>query len=417
MKNPFGHLIKDYLYITIGISLYAFAFEFFLLPYRLTTGGVAGIGALIYYATDWFQPQWTFLLVNILLLIGAVRTLGWKFCMKTIYGVVLMTVVMSLLQEVFVSIGSPKLVGDELFMSCLIGAILQGMGLSICFSAGGSTGGTDIIAAIVNKYRNVTLGTVIMLIDVVIISSCYFVFYDIQRVIFGFVLLIVASMSLDYFLQRTRQSVEFKIYSRNPEAIANAISRSGRGVTMLNGIGWYTKYERKVLISVVRRNEQVNVFRLIKAIDPFCFVTMGNVSGVWGEGFDVMKVNEQKDKKKRRVIAYASNDETEINEARQKLGDAYEIRSLSDIGINIDNPLNSDILSTNAVLKARYVKRFYGFDSIAHGNTLNAKGDTLYALATGNPELHECIIEKMSSLEELKTVLDGQQKKNKIKGV
>lgn len=406
-------IAKDYLLITIGISLYAFAVDCFLLPYELATGGVAGIGALIYYATGTIEVQVTFLAVNAVLLAAAVKVLGWRFCMKTIYGVVLMTVVLWAFKRMFEAVGSPQLVGNEVFMACLIGAILEGAALSICFQAGGSTGGTDIIAAIVNKYRNMSLGTVIVMIDVVIISSCYLVFHDIQRVIFGFVLLIVSGITLDYLMARNRQSVEFKIYSRNATAIANELIRMGKGVTVVNGTGWYTKYDRKIVVCVVRRREQVLLARMIKAIDPFCFVTMAEVSGVWGEGFDAMKVKDEGGKAGRRTLVFATDNVHKIEEARIILGSAYEIRSLSDIGCDVNNPLNSDIQSNNAALRARFVKHFYGFDSFGYGNSLNGSQEHIFALATGNAEEHECHINRFNTLEDMKQYLDSQNPKMK----
>ena len=394
----------DYLYITLGTILYSVSVACFLLPYKLTTGGVAGIGTLIFYVTG-FEVQNTYLLVNLLLLGLAVKELGWRFCFKTIYAVGALTLNLWLAQRLFELSGSPQLVGEELFMACLIGAIFEGAGLGLCFIAGGSTGGTDIIAAIVNKYRNVSLGTMIMLLDIFIISSCYFVFHDVQRVVFGFVLLIVSSVTLDYCVSRNRQAVEFKIYSRNPYAIANAIMKTGRGVTIMEGQGYYTKSERKVIVSVVRKREQVMWLRMIKAIDPYAFVTMGNVSGVWGEGFDAMKVKENTDDVKRRVVVFATDKEDDVKEARIVFGDKYEIRSLQDIGCNMENPVNTDILSPNAVLRARFVKNFYGFDSIASGTTLNDNRTTIFVTATSE-SVDDCIINKFETIEDAKDFFD-----------
>lgn len=399
--------VLDYLSIAVAVSLYSFAVAFFLLPYKLTTGGVAGIGALVFYATG-FEVQNTYLLVNLLLLVFAVKELGWKFCIKTIYAVLALTFMLWLTQRLFEWCGEPKLVGNELFMACLIGAILEGVALGICFMAGGSTGGTDIIAAIVNKYRNMSLGTVIMLLDIIIISSCYFVFHDIQRVVFGYVLLIVSSITLDYYVNRIRQAVEFKIYSRNPYAIANAIMKSGHGVTVMEGQGFYTKSERKVIVSVIRKSEQMICLRMIKSIDPYCFVTMGNVSGVWGEGFDAMKVKDNTKAKKHHVIVLATDHVDDVEEARILFGEQYEIRSLSDIGCDVNNPVNTDIQSTNAVLKARFVKMFYGFDSIASGTTLNDTQNTVFAVASGDP-LGDFDIDKFGTIEEVKAFFDGKK--------
>lgn len=391
----------DYLQVFAATCMYAVAVAFFLLPYKLTTGGVAGIGALIYYVTG-FEVQNSYLLINAILLIFAVKELGWKFCFRTIFAVLSLTFTLWLWQRVYELVGSPMIVGDQLSMACLIGAILEGVALALCFLAGGSTGGTDIIAAIVNKYRNMSLGTLIMLMDVVVISSCYFVFYDIQRVIFGFVLLIVSSISLDYFISRNRQAVEFKIFSRNPKAIAEAIIKTGRGVTLLEGQGYYTKSERKVILSVVRKREQMYWLKMIKSIDPFAFVTMTNVNSVWGEGFDVMKVREKSNALKRKVIVLASDEMDEIEEMRTIFGAKYDVRSLMDVGCDVSNPINTDILSKNAVLKARFVKQFYGYDCVAYGTTLNDSSTNIFAVATGNVPDEEPKVDKFANIEEVK---------------
>lgn len=386
--------ILDYLLITVGVSLYAVAVNFFFLPYKLTTGGVTGIGSLIYYATG-FEVHNTYFLVNAALLLMAFRILGWKFLSKTIYATGALTLMLWLLQRVYVYVGSPMVVGDELFMATVIGAIIEGVGLALCFTAGGSTGGIDIIAAVVNKYRNVSLGTVIMLCDLVIVSSSYIVLRNIQLVIFGYVNLITASMALDYFIRSYRQSVEFKIYSRNPIAIADTLTNMGRGVTILDGMGYFTKSDRKVIISVVRRREQAEMLRMIKNIDPYAFVTMGNVTGVWGEGFDAMKVKENRHILKRHVLVLATNSADEIGRAQDLFGETFEIRSLKAVGIDIDKPLNDDILHGNAEQKVAYVKNFYGFDALVEEKDVD--GNLQYVVSTGSEG--QCIIHRLGDVE------------------
>lgn len=386
--------ILDYLLITVGVSLYAVAVNFFFLPYKLTTGGVTGIGSLIFYATG-FEVHNTYFLVNAALLLVAFRILGWKFLSKTIYATGALTLMLWLLQRVYVYVGSPMVVGDELFMATVIGAIIEGVGLALCFTAGGSTGGIDIIAAVVNKYRNVSLGTVIMLCDLVIVSSSYIVLRNIQLVIFGYVNLITASMALDYFIRSYRQSVEFKIYSRNPIAIADTLTNMGRGVTILDGMGYFTKSDRKVIISVVRRREQAEMLRMIKNIDPYAFVTMGNVTGVWGEGFDAMKVKENRHTLKRHVLVLATNSADEIGRTQDLFGETFEIRSLKAVGIDIDKPLNDDILHGNAEQKVAYVKNFYGFDTLVEEKDVD--GNLQYVVSTGSEG--QCIIHRFGDVE------------------
>ena len=164
--------IKDYLLITFGLFLYSFGLTYFMLPYEITTGGVAGVGSIIYYATG-FEVQNTYLIVNAALLIAAIKVLGWKFCFRTIYAVLVLTAFIWAMQRIAEGDNGvlPRVCNDQTFMACIIGACLEGTGLAICFLSNGSTGGTDIIAAIVNKYKNMSLGSIIMLCDVFIISS------------------------------------------------------------------------------------------------------------------------------------------------------------------------------------------------------------------------------------------------------
>ena len=171
-----------------------------------------------------------------------------------------------------------------------------GAGLGIVFNYNGSTGGTDIIAAIINKYRDVTLGRMIMICDVFIISSCYFIFHDWRRVIFGFVTLFVIGFVLDYIVNSARQSVQFLIFSKEYEKIADRISRDARrGVTVLHGMGWYSKKDVKVLVVLAYKRQSVEIFRLVKQIDPNAFISQSQVIGVYGEGFDRLKVKVKKE--------------------------------------------------------------------------------------------------------------------------
>lgn len=372
---------KDYVLITVGVFLYAFGVTVFMLPYGLTTGGVAGIAAIVYYAMG-IEVQETYIAINLCFLLVAVKVLGLRFCLKTIYGVFSMTFVLWLLQRM-VEVPDPdtgvmelpRLVGEEsYFMACILGAMLGGAGLTLCFENNGSTGGTDIIAAIVNKYSPVSLGSVIMACDIVIISSCYFVFHDWFRVIYGFVMLFVCSMTLDYLVRRNHQSVQFMIFSRNPAAIADAIVKTRHGVTMLDGEGWFTHTDRKVVVSIIRARDKIAIQRIIKSIDPYALVSMSDATGVWGPGFDQMKVNTNKKAKAKRILVFATHSSHKLDEVRAIMGDMYDIRSLSDIGCEIDIPERAGSLAGNALFKARFVKRYYGFDCIADDTALECEG-------------------------------------------
>jgi len=291
--------VQDYVFITLGLLLYSFGFTVFLMPYEIVTGGVAGISAIIFYATG-FQIEYSYFLINAALLIIALRILGWKFLSKTIYAILVLSFLLGFFQTLlpvdenghFV-----KILGEgQNFMSLILGCTMTGSALGIVFLNNGSTGGTDIIAASVNKFRDVSLGTVLTFLDLVIIGSCFLIpqFGDMMQraymVVFGLCTMVIENFMLDFLMNRQRQSVQFMIFSKKWEEIANAIgTQLNHGVTILDGHGWYTGHERKVLCILAKKSESSIIFRIIKQIDPQAFVSQSAVIGVFGEGFDKIK--------------------------------------------------------------------------------------------------------------------------------
>ncbi|MCH5181521.1 MAG: YitT family protein [Prevotellaceae bacterium] len=308
LNLPFAQEVRDYTTITFGLLCYAVGFTCFLLPYEIVSGGVTGLGAVIFYGTG-FPAQYTYLIINIVLLIAAISELGWRFCIKTIYAVLMLTLLLGVTKAIMQWVGTqpslghfalsshglPQIVPHDMFMSCILGAVLEGIGLGIVFLSNGSTGGVDIIAAIVNKYRDVTLGQIIMLCDLTIVSSSLMLpAGNIQKLIFGFCTLIITGFTIDYIIDRSRQSVQFFIFSLKYNEIASVINDMHRGVTVLEGQGWYTKKERKVLVVLAKKAESPTIFRIIQTIDPNAFVSQSKVTGVFGEGFDRIKVKASK---------------------------------------------------------------------------------------------------------------------------
>ncbi len=291
---------KDYAGITLGLVLYSFGFTFFLMPYEIVTGGVAGIAAIVEYATT-FPNQYTYFLVNAALLIVGLKILGWKFLVKTIYAILMLTFLLGLMKELVPRNEAGEMVkilgeGQD-FMSLIVGCLMTGSALGIVFLNNGSTGGTDIIAASVNKFYNMSLGTVLVFVDFIIVGSCLFIptFGTIlQRsymVVFGFCTMVIENYMLDYIYNRQRSSVQFLIFSDKWQEIANQIgTKMDHGVTILDGHGWYTGQERKVLCILAKKNESATIFRIIKHLDPKAFVSQSAVIGVFGEGFDPIKV-------------------------------------------------------------------------------------------------------------------------------
>ena len=296
--------VKDYFFITLGIMLYTISFTVFLMPYQIVAGGVTGLSAIIYYAPG-FHVQNTYIIINLSLLVVALKVLGFKFLFKTIYAIFLLYFLLIVAQDIIPKQpnGMPiKLLGEgQDFMSMIIGCVITGVALSTVFLHNGSTGGTDIIAASVNKYHNVSLGTVLIAVDFCIIGSCMFFpqfgtyLERAHKVMFGLCVMTLENFSLDYIMNARRESVQFMIFSRKYQEIANAIGmETGHGVTILDGHGWYTGQEVKVLCILAKKRESTDIFRLIKLIDPNAFVSQSSVVGVYGEGFDEMKVSVKK---------------------------------------------------------------------------------------------------------------------------
>lgn len=279
--------MRDYLMIALGMVLYGIGWTVFLLPNDITTGGVPGIASIVYFATG-FPVQYTYLAINGLLLLLSLKFLGLKFSIKTIFAVFVLTFFLSVIQKLTAGV---ELLHDQPFMACVLGASFCGSGIGIALSANGSTGGTDIIAAIINKYKDITLGRVILICDLIIITSSYFVLHDWEKVVYGFVTLYVSSFVLDQIVNSARQSVQFFIISKKYEEIGHRINIDmHRGVTVIDGTGHFTGTGVKMMFVLAKKRESTTIFRLINDIDPEAFISQSAVIGVYGEGFDQLKV-------------------------------------------------------------------------------------------------------------------------------
>ena len=292
-KTALKKEVMEYGMVAIGTFMYGIGVTVFMLPYKLATGGLAGICALIYYATG-LEIEISYAIINTVLLLSSAKLLGWKFSVKSLWGYGLITFWLWLCQRIFedpVTHELPFILGEnEAFMGCLLCAFIEGFALALCFNANGSTGGTDIIAAVINKYRDVSLGMAIMVTDIIIVGSSWWVLHDVRKIIFGFVLLIVSALTLDYCTRRFHQSIIVYIFSRNYKRISDAISKAGFGLTVIDGTGWWTKTERKVLMCVCTKRHSREVFEIVNSVDPTAFVSITNAQNVYGEGFDMMKM-------------------------------------------------------------------------------------------------------------------------------
>lgn len=277
---------RDYIFITLGMAIYAFGFCAFILPQKVVIGGVAGLGTIAYFTLGVPVAVAQYAL-NLMLLAIAYRVVGKKFVLGTIFGATMISVWVGIFQPLFEGVR----ITDEPFMNIVIGGILAGIGVGVAFTHNGSSGGTDIVAAMVSKHTNVSVGRTMLYTDFFIISSSYFIFHKLDLVVYGFIVLALTSYTADMIINTNRQAVQFTIFSKKWQEIATAINNEAkRGCTVLTGMGWYSKQEVKVLLVMCRKIEAVTISRIIKSIDPLAFTTQANVNGVYGKGFDELKV-------------------------------------------------------------------------------------------------------------------------------
>ena len=290
-KGTVAKQIRDYILITFGLIVYTLGWSAFLIPMKITGGGATGVGNLVYMFTG-CPVGYTFLIFNALLIGIAAKVVGVNFGIKTIYAVIGASVLL-VIEQSFIK---GCLLPNDKLLSTIIGGALSGTGIGIAFSAGGSTGGTDIVAMLVTKYRNVSPGKVILAADAVIVSSAFFVLHDltfverIEAIVYGYITMFMTSFMVDTYLNGIRQSMQVLILSSKHEEIADRITKDlHRGCTLLNGVGGYSKEETKVILVVIRRPEQSSLLHLVRNIDPNAFLSVGNVMGVYGNGFDRIK--------------------------------------------------------------------------------------------------------------------------------
>ena len=311
-KSSIGRLLKEYGLVTLGVISYALGWSIFLLPNNLIGGGVSGFASILYYATG-IPMGVTYLVLNVILLLVGTKILGTGFGGKTIYAIVmtsiLLTVMPSIIPADFIhefAISNGKLI------CTIIGGVIAGLGIGLSISSGGSTGGTDIVALLWCKFHSASPGRVILIIDVVIILSSL-LFPSVTEagellnfseklavVVYGLVQVTVSGYAVDLYLSGSKQSVQAFIFTKKSEEMADAIAFDmKRGVSMISAKGWYTKENRDVLMVVTRKTDLNLLLRYVKSIDPEAFLSVSSVMGVYGEGFDTIKVKTEHKKKKK----------------------------------------------------------------------------------------------------------------------
>jgi len=295
---------KDYMSIIFGLSLYALGFTACILPHEVVIGGMAGVSTLVYFGTNGLIPvAVSSYALNLVLLAIAYKIVGRTFVLRTIFGVTVVALAIGVCEGFFMGLGHP-LIPDRT-VSLVLGAILCGVGVGTCFIHNGSSGGTDIVAACVSKVSNASIGRIMIYTDMLIVSMSIFLPFSgtveeriearIPTIVYGIMVTFIVSFITDQIINTNRQATQFFIFSPKWKEIADSIlSDAHRGVTVLDGQGWYTKRDVKLLMVYCRKIESVTIFRIIKGIDEDAFVTQGAVNGVYGQGFDKVKIKMKK---------------------------------------------------------------------------------------------------------------------------
>ena len=291
MKINIWTEIRSYVIMTLGLFIFAFGWITFVVPQEIAGGGVIGLSSIVYYATG-FPISYTYFMINAVLLVIGFMIMGNKFGIKTLFGVGVSTLLFHFLPDI---ITWRTELSDNLF-NAIIGGTLSGVGIGIVFMQGGSTGGTDIIALIISKFHNTSPGRVFIYCDLVIIGSIYFLpGKNLESVIYGYIEMVSFSYVIDLVISGNKQSVQIMVFSRQYAAIADRITQDlQRGVTTLDSMGWWSKEESKVLIILVRKNEINMFYRIIREVDAQAFISVANVMGVFGNGFEQIKTGWKK---------------------------------------------------------------------------------------------------------------------------
>lgn len=289
-------VIKEYLIITLGLLCYTAGWVIFVIPHGMVGGGVSGMGALIYYATG-FPVSYSYFLINIVLLLIALKVLGKGFGFKTVFAIVVASVFFKILPELIPETFIQEIaISNGKLMSAIIGGAISGVGIALTFSQGGSTGGTDIVALMITKYRNVSPGKIILYIDIFIIASSILLPNDLNmgakfaNVVYGYIITGLCASTLDLLLSGMKQSIQMFIFSKNYASIADRITNElRRGVTVLDGQGWFSKQNGKVLLVIAKKTDMNYIYKIVKDEDKDAFMSEGSVRGVYGQGFDQIK--------------------------------------------------------------------------------------------------------------------------------
>lgn len=310
LKTDAATLVKEYALVTVGVISYALGWSIFLLPNNLIGGGVSGFASILFYATG-LPMGLTYFVLNVLLLIIGTKILGTGFGGKTIYAIFMTSFMLSIMPKIIpLDFIHEFALSNGKLICTFLGGIIAGFGIGLSISQGGSTGGTDIVALVWCKFKPASPGRVILIIDVgIILSSLLFPSYTetgellpftekLAVVVYGLIQVVVSGYAIDMYISGSKQSVQAFIFTKKSAEMADAIAFDmKRGVTMIPAKGWYSKEDKDVLMVVTRKTDLNLLLRYVKSIDPDAFLSVSSVMGVYGQGFDTIKVKTNKEKR------------------------------------------------------------------------------------------------------------------------
>ena len=296
--------VKDYLILTVASFLFAFAWEGFMIPNGMSAGGMMGLCTIVQYATGGFiQAQYSYIVINAVLIIVAVLARGIGFGFKTIYCIVVSSLAMGLVGSLDFLHSAPGeflFIQERVLIPVFAGAI-EAIGIGLILRYGGSTGGTDIISLMVNKYWPISLSMIYLVTDVIICSLLLFLpEKNFSDMCYGLEELVVFSLMIDIVVGGKRSSYQLLVFSEHYKEIADhIITNMDRGVTLLKAQGWYTKKDKDVLLILINQKELPSLTRVIKEVDPRAFMSISPTNNVYGEGFEEIKTGVSLKKKKK----------------------------------------------------------------------------------------------------------------------
>ena len=296
-------IVWEYLALTLACFIFAMAWECFMIPNGMSAGGMMGLCTIIQYATGGLiQAQYSYIAINALLIIFAVIAMGIGFGFKTIYCIVVSSLAMELIGKLVVLHAVPGsfFYMEERVLIPIVAGLFEAVGLGLVLRYGGSTGGTDIIALMVNKYYPVSLSTVFLVSDVVICGLLLALpEKNFSDMCYGLEEVVIFSMVIDIVVGGKRSSYQLLVFSEKYDQIADhIINKMDRGVTVLKAQGWYTKADKNVLLILINQNQMSELSRVIKELDPKAFMSISPTRSVYGEGFEEIKTGVKLKKKK-----------------------------------------------------------------------------------------------------------------------